>query len=124
MGGPGAFDKGFSSIPTFGTLGAAATAGKMMKLTIEQMQNAFGIGIAQCSGQQRQQGSMTHLLEAGIACRNGVTAALLAKEGVTADPDLIEGERGFYDLFCSGGRGYNIETVSNGLGKPFCIPTL
>ncbi len=121
MGGPGAFDKGFSSIPTFGTFGAAATAGKMMKLSVDQMQHAIGIGTAQSSGQQRQQGSMTHLLEAGIACRNGVTAALLAKEGVTSDPNLIEGERGFYDLFCSGGRGYDIEAVIRSLGNPFCI---
>jgi 2-methylcitrate dehydratase PrpD len=121
MGGPGAFDRGFSSIPTFGTFGAAATAGKMMKLSIDQMQHAFGIGTAQCSGQQRQQGSMTHLLEAGIACRNGVTAALLAKEGVMSDPNLIEGERGFYDLFCSGGRGYDTEAVIRSLGNPFCI---
>lgn len=93
----------------------------MMKLSIDQMKNAFGMGIAQCSGQQRQQGSMTHLLENGIACRNGVTAALLAKEGVTADADLIEGDRGFYDLFCSGGRGYDMESVSRNLGNPFCI---
>lgn len=79
MGGPGSFDRGFSSIPLYGSMGAAATAGKMMKMNVEQLQNAFGIAIAQSSGQQRQQGSMTHLLEAGIACRNGVTAAMLAR---------------------------------------------
>ena len=117
MGGPGSFDRGFSSIPLYGSMGAAATAGKMMKMSIEQLQNAFGIAIAQSSGQQRQQGSMTHLLEAGIACRNGVTAAMLARGGMTADPSLIEGERGFYELFCSGGRGYNQESVAPGSGE-------
>lgn len=121
MGGPGSFDRGFSSIPLYGSMGAAATAGKMMQMTIQQLQNAFGIAIAQSSGQQRQQGSMTHLLEAGIACRNGVTAAMLAKGGMTADPSLIEGERGFYELFCSGGRGYNQEDVLPALGNPFCV---
>jgi len=92
-----------------------------MQLTSQQLQNAFGIAIAQSSGQQRQQGSMTHLLESGIACRNGVTAAMLAKGGMTADPSLIEGDRGFYDLFCSGGRGYKEESVLPALGNPFCI---
>ena len=121
MGGPGSFDRGFSSIPLYGSMGAAATAGKMMRMSVEQLQNAFGIAIAQSSGQQRQQGSMTHLLEAGIACRNGVTAAMLARGGMTADPSLLEGERGFYELFCSGGRGYNQEGVLSALGNPFCV---
>ena len=121
MGGPGSFDRGFSSIPLYGSMGATASAGKMMKMSVEQLQNALGIAIAQSSGQQRQQGSMTHLLEAGLACRNGVTAAMLARGGMTADPALIEGERGFYDLFCSGGRGYNQEGVVPGLGNPFCV---
>lgn len=40
---------------------------------------------------------------------------------MTADPALIEGERGFYDLFCSGGRGYKPESVVPGLGNPFCV---
>jgi 2-methylcitrate dehydratase PrpD len=121
MSGPGSFDKGFSSIPLYGTFGAAATAGKMMKMSAEQLQHAFGIGICQVSGQQRQQGTMTHFLEAGIGCRNGVNAALLAKGGMTSDPDLIEGGRGFYDLFCSQGRGYNLDTVVRSLGDPFCV---
>lgn len=121
MSGPGSFDKGFSSIPLYGTFGAAATAAKMMKVSVEQLQHAFGIGICQISGQQRQQGSMTHLLEAGIGCRNGVTATLLAKGGMTSDPDLIEGGRGFYDLFCSQGRGFNLDAIVPSLGNPFCV---
>jgi len=121
MGGPGSFDRGFSSIPLYGSLGAAASAGKLMAMSVEQLQHALGIAIAQSSGQQRQQGSMTHLLESGIGCRNGVTAAMLAKGGLTADSDLIEGERGFYDLFCSGGRGYDYAKVAQSLGNPFCV---
>lgn len=120
VGGPGAFDRGFSSVPMYGSLGAAATAGKMIDLSVAQMQNAFGIAIAQCSGLQRNQGSMTHLLDGGIACRNGVTSALLAKKGVTAEPDLIEGRRGFFDLF-SADREYSEEKVLTGLGNPYCV---
>lgn len=121
IGGPGSFDRGFSSIPLYGSMGAAASAAKLMNMNVAQVQHALGIAIVQCSGQQRQQGSMTHLLESGIGCRNGVTAAMLANGGMTADPDLIEGERGFYDLFCSGGRGYNHDKVAQSLGNPFCV---
>ena len=121
IGGPGSFDRGLSSIPLYGSMGAAASAGKMMNMDVLQLQHALGIAIAQSSGQQRQQGYMTHLLESGLGCRNGVTAAMLARGGLTADPDLIEGERGFYDLFCSGGRGYNHDKVAQSLGNPFCV---
>lgn len=121
IGGPGSFDRGLSSIPLYGSMGAAASAGKLMGMSVTQLQHALGIAIAQSSGQQRQQGSMTHLLESGIGCRNGVTAAMLAQGGMTADPDLIEGERGFYDLFCAGGRGYDHTKVAQSLGKPYCV---
>ena len=121
MSGPGAWDKGFSSIPLYGTLGAAASAGKMLKLSTEQMQHSFGIAIAQCSGQKRQQGSMGHLLENGIACRNGVTASILAKRGMTSDPNLLEGPRGLFDLFSTAGRGYDLENTVKSLGNPFCV---
>lgn len=121
IGGPGSFDRGFSSIPLYGSIGAAVSAGKAMNMSVVQLQHAIGLAIAQSSGQQRQQGAMAHLLESGIGCRNGVTAAMLAEGGMTADPDLIEGERGFYDLFCSGGRGYDYSKVAASLGKPYCV---
>jgi len=118
---PGTFDRGFSSIPTFGTLGAAATACKMMKLNAEQIENALGIGVSQCAGSQRQAGTMMHLLETGIGCRNGVTAALLAREGITADQNLLEGAGGFGDLYSSGGKGYNLNSISGELGEPWVV---
>jgi 2-methylcitrate dehydratase PrpD len=118
---PGTFDRGFSSIPTFGTLGAAATTCKMLQLPADQIKNAFGIAISQCGGLQRQTGTMTHLLETGIGCRNGVTAALLAKGGITADPEAIEGVGGFADLYSSGGKGYNLESLGRDLGNPWVM---
>lgn len=118
---PGTFDRGFSSIPTFGTFGAAATACKMMRLNVEQIKNAFGVATSQCGGLQRQTGTMTHLLETGIGCRNGVTAALLAREGMTADPDSVDGAGGFADLYASGGKGYDLEPLGSNLGNPWVI---
>jgi 2-methylcitrate dehydratase PrpD len=118
---PGTFDRGFSSIPTFGTFGAAATACKMLRLDVHQIRNAFGVAASQCGGLQRQTGTMTHLLETGLGCRNGVTAALLAKQGMTADPDALDGPGGFADLYASGGKGYDLESLSRDLGHPWVI---
>ena len=118
---PGTFDRGFSSLPTFGTLGAAVTACKMMKLNVDQIRNALGIAVSQCAGAQRQAGTMTHFLESGIGCRNGVAAALLAREGLTADKDLLEGAGGFAELYSSGGKGYDLKDLGRNLGNPWVI---
>lgn len=121
MGGPGVFDKGFSSIGMFGVFGSTVAAGKLMGFTVEQMQHAIGIGISQCSGQLRLHGSTSHYVESGFGCRAGVTAAMLAKGGLTSDPNLIEGKQGFYELYSSDGRGYDAEHVAEKLGNPFCV---
>lgn len=121
MAGPGLFDRGLGSIGNYGAFGSTAAAGRLMKLSVEQMQNAFGIAISQASGQQQHTGSMTHLLESGFGCRNGVTSASLAKNGVTANPNFIEGKQGFFEVYSSFGRGYNLEGVAEKLGKPYCI---
>jgi 2-methylcitrate dehydratase PrpD len=121
LGAPGGADRGFCSIPLLGPIGAAATASKMMGLDSKQMRMAYGMAISQSGGLYRQTGSMSHLLESGFACRNGVTAALLAKEGMTSDPDLIEGLGGFAEIFCTGAGGYNLEEMTKNLGDPFYI---
>jgi 2-methylcitrate dehydratase PrpD len=118
---PGAFDRGFSSIPTFGTIGAVATACKIMRLNPNQMGSAFGLAVSQCGGLQRQTGTMAHFVETGIGCRNGIIATLLGGEGITADPNSIEGAGGFADLYASGGKGHDVDALGPDLGNPWVI---
>ena len=63
---------------------------------------------------------MAGAMAAGNACRNGVIAALLAQEGVTANPNIIETKNGFYDTLVGAGH-YDAERMAEGLGKPFYI---
>ena len=121
LGCPGGADHGFCSIPLLGPLGSGATAARMMNLSVEQTRMAFGIAISQSGGLYRQTGSMSHLLESGLGCRDGITAAMLAKEGMTADPDLIEVDGGFVKIFCTGEGAYDLERITKGLGHPFYI---
>lgn len=60
----------------------------MMQLNVVQTNMALGIAASQAGGLMRQFGTMTHLLEGGFACRNGVTTAILAAKEVTADNDI------------------------------------
>jgi 2-methylcitrate dehydratase PrpD len=59
-------------------------------------------------------------MAAGNACRNGVVAALMAQEGITANPHIIEAKNGFYDTLVGPGH-YDAERMADGLGTPFYI---
>jgi len=47
-------------------------------------------------------------------------AALMAQEGVTANPNIIEAKNGFYDTLVGAGH-HDAERMAESLGKPFYI---
>lgn len=87
----------FHSTGTIGTFGAAAAAGKLMGLNVEQMRWALGNAGSQAAAlwQYLKVGDDTKVLHPGKSCMNGVMAAALAEQGFTGSIDIIEGERGF-----------------------------
>jgi 2-methylcitrate dehydratase PrpD len=88
------FARGWHITGTTGRLGAAAAAGRLLGLTVPQMQAALGIAATEASGVQAAFGTMTKSFHAGKAAYDGVEAALLGSLGFTAAPDAIEGRRG------------------------------
>ena len=81
---------------------------------------ALGIAANFACGLSANHGSMAGAMAAGNACRNGVIAALMAQEGVTANPNIIEAKNGFYDTLVGAGH-YDAERMADGLGNPFYI---
>ncbi len=75
---------------TIGIFGAAAAAGAILKLTPEQMANAFGICAGLCSGIQLNFGTMAKPMAAGMAAKNGLMAAILAEKGFTGRSDIFD----------------------------------
>ena len=63
-------------------------------------------------------GTMTKPLHVGRAAENGVTAALLAARGFTADPDALDGPWGFIAVQ---GGGVSEEKTAQGFGKTWSI---
>jgi 2-methylcitrate dehydratase PrpD len=61
---------------------------------------------------------MTKPLHPGQAAMNGVTAALLAQLGFTADTHILEAPFGFCQLFAGSGQ-YNLDLIVKGLGNPY-----
>ncbi len=104
----------------YGSIGAAAACAKLLKLDVSKTRMALGIAGNFACGLSANHGSMAGAMAAGNACRNGVIAALMAQEGITANPDIIEGKNGFYDTLVGPGH-YNADRMADGLGKPFYI---
>src|SRR4029078_11994559 len=75
--------------------GSAAACGKLLGLNQQQMIWALGIAASQPVGLKTQFGSMTKSFPPGGAAQNGLTSALLAAQGFTADQAALEGKDGW-----------------------------
>src|SRR5208282_4596830 len=80
---------------TCGTFGAAAASGRLLRLDQEKMVNTLGIAGTQAAGLIDVFGTMCKPLNAGRAARDGVMAALLAREGFTSTTQIFESPKGF-----------------------------
>ena len=110
---PSHYDVGWHITGTAGVFGAAAAAGKLLQLSQQQLVWALGIAATQACGLREMFGSMCKPLHPGLAARNGLYAALLAKQNFTSSEQGIEGKRGFANVLASE-RDYRPITV--GLG--------
>lgn len=120
---PGVVARGWDAVSVFGIYGAAAASAKILKLNVKQTIMTLGIAASGASGFLEQTGSMTHFLETGIAARQGLEAAQLAKMGFTAVEHIIEHPKGFAEDFAGKG-GYDLKKLTENFGNPFCITEL
>jgi 2-methylcitrate dehydratase PrpD len=110
--------KGFHATGTFGTFGATAASARLMGLDAQQTAIALGIAASEAAGLKYNFGTMTKPLHVGRAAENGVTAALLAERGFTADPDALDGPWGF---FAVQGGGVSSAKIAQGFGTTWSI---
>lgn len=99
-------------------IAAAATASKLLGLTVEQTENALGIAIMMSSGfmQSINEGSMTRRLYGGLPAQTGIAAAELAQRGFDGPHHSLEGEGGlFRTLFPE--KDVDLKGVKAKLGK-------
>jgi 2-methylcitrate dehydratase PrpD len=117
---PGLRNRGFHATGVVGTFGATVAAGRLMKLSEEQIVNALGLAGIQAAGLEEwlTAGDMSKRLHAGKAAMNGVLAALLAREGYTGPSTIFEGE---YGLFATHANGYDLNRLTEGLGTDYKI---
>jgi 2-methylcitrate dehydratase PrpD len=113
------FLQGFDGIGTVQVFAATAIAGRLLGLNGPQMINAFGIVLTQTSGtiQDIWDGATTFKLPQGLAARNGIYAAELAKAGWTGAIDALQSRFGYYNLYTHGCT--HPETIIQDLGKTY-----
>ena len=87
---------------TCGPIGAAVAAASAFRLTPEETLWAMGNALTQASGPWacRHENVMTKQLHTARAAEAGLTAALLARSGVTGPRHILEGPQGFYEAMC------------------------
>lgn len=107
----------FTSINGYMT--AAAVASWIMGLDEEKMIYAIGIAYHQSggNGQAVKDGALTKRLGPGFSVRGGITAAMLARKGVTGAVNSMEGENGYYKVYH--GNDYSRDILIGDLGKRF-----
>ncbi len=96
--------KGWHPTAVFGTVGAAAAAARLARLSPEKTTYAIGIAASMAAGVVANFGSMTKPLQAGRAAQSGITAARLAASGLTASADALEHPSGFLAAFSPKGN--------------------
>ena len=99
--------RGYRSSPTYGILGCAATAAKLMRLNDAQTVSA--IALAASFAGSLIEGQRTGVMDADFAeaqaARNGMWAATLAAQGFVGAPTALEGDGGFYNAFTGNNKG-------------------
>lgn len=115
---PKHYRRGNHSSGTVGTFGAAAAAAKLLGLKGDKLAHCLGMAASFAAGIRCNFGTMTKPLHVGRAAENGVTAALLAARGFTADPAALDGPWGFLAVM---GEGFTPEKTEQGFGRTWTI---
>ena len=117
--GPEHIGQGWHSGATLGVFSAAAGAARGLKLDAERTVHALGIAGTQASGlMAAQYGAMVKRMHAGRASQSGLYGALLARDGFTGIPDVLESEYGgFCTTFSRSHDRFRLEQLTAGFGE-------
>jgi 2-methylcitrate dehydratase PrpD len=91
-------NRGWHATATVGAIGAAAACARLLRLDAEQAANALSLATSMAAGFMSQFGTMAKPLHAGLAAKAGVIAASLARNGLTAGRDTLDGPTGMNRL--------------------------
>lgn len=118
------FEKGLHATSIAGTLGAAAAAAMVYGLDSEKIGHAIAIAASMGAGllEANRTGGNVKRVHCGWAAHAGVTAAELARHGLTGPPTVFEGRFGFLQAYLDDKA--DEEALVGGLGEEWALPDI
>jgi 2-methylcitrate dehydratase PrpD len=116
---PDHYNRGWHITATCGVFGSAAACAKLLGLSAEQTWTALGLAASQSASIIENLTTEAKNVGVGNAARNGLLAALLAREGFSAAPAAIEGPFGWARV---SGQEPMMEEIVGGLGERWELP--
>jgi aconitate decarboxylase len=82
-----------------GAIGSAISSAHLLGLDVTQTRNAVGLAASRAGTLIGNIGTMAKCTHCGLAAAMGLDAALMARRGFTANPDIIEASNGLAKAF-------------------------
>ena len=114
------YEKGWHPTSTLGVFGATAACCHLMHLSAEETARALAIAVSHASGVKANFGTMTKPLHVGHTARSGLWAAMLAKNGFTANPAALEHKQGFLMVY-NGEGNFAAKAILKDWGNPYDV---
>lgn len=116
------FERGLHATAICGALGAAAAAAMLSDVSPEGIADALGIAASMGSGllEANRTGGTVKRIHCGWAAHAAVTAAGMARHGITGPPTVLEGRFGLLQAFC--GDQSDVDAIVDGLGERWELP--
>ncbi|NKQ54480.1 MmgE/PrpD family protein [Amycolatopsis sp. K13G38] len=116
------FERGLHATAICGALGAAVACAMLSDVDEEGIADTLGIASSMGSGllEANRTGGTVKRVHCGWAAHAAVTAAGMARHGITGPPTVLEGRFGLLQAFC--GEQTDVDAIVNGLGERWELP--
>jgi 2-methylcitrate dehydratase PrpD len=116
------FERGLHATAICGTLGGAVAAAMLSDMDAGGIADAAGIASSMGAGllEANRTGGTVKRVHCGWAAHAAVTAAGLARTGITGPPTVLEGRFGLLQAFC--GDQVDLDALTDGLGERWELP--
>lgn len=110
--------RGFSTSGTLNGFANALAAGRLLRLTPDRLVAAQGVALTLIGGAMEglREGAWSKRLNAGQGAVSGLTAAMMAAEGMSGPSMPYEGDLGLYHMLVGPGAAVDWEATTAGLG--------
>jgi 2-methylcitrate dehydratase PrpD len=114
------YTKGWHPTATIGIFGTAAACARLLELDDEKTATALAIAASLAAGIKSNFGTMVKPLHIGQCTRNGLFAALLARNGFSASAVAFEHRQGYFEVF-NGAGNYDASKILRDWAAPLDI---